>query len=207
MIKLNSIRKGLTQLKHVNISSILLSLLLLLLSACSVGDEEDKQKVEKDLKDLVEESSIALQKDEKETLAIDILEEKAMYTFEGKQGGEEFFVYFHAKNEVEEKLDSASYLGQAGDLMRSRDYSFYIAAKGDTIAYKQDQLDELSLTFNSEAEKNSPIYMDDYTIFSIFTHEASDALGHLLTTRLKAVDTDKLQTVSYNNEGEENDFG
>ena len=140
MIKLNSIRKGLTQLKHVNISSILLSLLLLLLSACSVGNEEDKQKVEKDLKDLVEESS---------------------------------------------------------------------------------------LTFNSEAEKNSPIYMDDYTIFSIFTHEASDAwepnlytlsegelvqiesgaLGHLLTTRLKAVDTDKLQTVSYNNEGEENDFG
>ena len=103
-------------MKRVIVSSILLSLLY----GCSVEDKEDNPKIEngiveqepgKEEKDLVEESSTTLQKDGKETLAIDLLEEKAMYTFEGKQGNEEYFVYFHAENEVEKKLDLASYLG------------------------------------------------------------------------------------------------
>lgn len=221
-------------MKRMLVSSILLILILAGCGNDGVQEElpEDKPEEQTEAKeevaeDLVEEASSTLNTDGKETLAIDLLEEKALYKFEGVEEGAAYLVYFYAENESETPLDASSYVGEAGDVMLSGDYFFYVATKEDDVAYKQDQLDALSLEFNEKTVNHPTIQLADSTLISVFSHEGinlfephlyslhegelvqfdSSELGAVFTTKLKALDDNKFQTVSYLNTAEPSDFG
>ena len=189
------------------------------------GDQTELQ--EEIPENLPEETTFALKTDGKETVPIDLLEEKALYKFEGKEGEAEYLVYFYAENGEETPLETNTWRGEAGDVMYSGDYFFYVATKEDDVAYKQEQLDVLSLSFNRETVNNATISMDDYTLISVFSHEGADShnaylyslndgelakidsseLRTVFAPKIKAIDDNKLQTVSYWKEAEEDDIG
>ena len=206
---------------------MLLALFLYGCSNANVSFEPRTDEQGETTGDSVEGVSQILKTDGKETLGIDLLEEKALYKFEGKDGEGEYIVYFYSENEEEAPLEADSFIGEASDLMRSGDYYFYVATKDDDVAYKQDQLDALSLSFNTETMNNSVIQMDDYTLISVFSHEGanlhdaylyslnageliridSSELGAVYTTKIKALGDDKLQAVSYLNQAGDDDLG
>lgn len=225
--------KGMISIKRIIVGSVLLALFSWGCSDGGVKKEETLKKQEgteeqeEILEDSVEEASLLLQTDGKETLGIDLLEERALYKFEGKEGEEEYLVYFYAEDETETPLEVDSFIGQTGELMLSGDYFFYVATREDDVAYKQDQLDALSLSVNKETVNNSTIYIEDYTLISVFSHEAtnlhdthiftlfegelvqidSSELGAVYSTKIKVIDDDKLQAVSYLNNGGDDDIG
>ena len=214
-------------MKRIIVSGILLALFLYGCGNDDINKERSVEELEEIAEDPVKEASLMLKTDGKETFAIDLLEAEALYKFEGKDGEEEYLVYFYAENEEETPLEANSFLGNAGDLMRSGDYYFYVATKGDDVAYKQEQLDALPLSFNKETVNNSTIHMGDYTLISVASHEGinlhnvylyslnegeliqidSSELGAVYTTKIKALGDDKLQAVSYLNQVGEDDFG
>lgn len=220
-------------IKRIIVGSVLLALFSWGCSDADVKKEETLKKQdqteerEEILEVSAEEASLFLETDGKETLDIDLLEEKALYKFEGIEGEEEYIVYLYAEDETETPLEMDSFIGVTGELMLSGDYFFYVATKEDDVAYKQGQLDALSLSVNKETVNNSTIYIEDYTLISVFSHEAtnlhdahiftldegelvqidSSELGAVYSTKIKVIDDDKLQAVSYLNDGGDDDIG
>ena len=214
-------------MKRIFVSSILLALFLW---GCGDGDVMKEQKVEAQeeiAENTIEGAILTLKTGGKETLSIDLLEEEALYKFEGKEGEEEYLVYFYAENEEETPLKENSFIGEAGDLVLSGDYYFYVATKEGDVAYKQEHLDALSLRFNEKTASSHTISIDDYTLISVSSHEGtnlhevylysliegeltqidSSELGAVFTTKIKALDDNKLQTVSYFNTADDIEFG
>lgn len=114
-----------------------------------------------------------VKKENKETMPVSKLEEESLYKFSSDFEGMPYHVYFYAENETEETLDLPSFLGSEGDRIVSGDYSFYLASEGDELAYKQEQLGELSYSGNREFDMSDTLELDDTTIFSVFENEGT----------------------------------
>src|SRR5690625_3118953 len=114
-----------------------------------------------------------VKKENKETIPVYKLEEESLYKFSSDFEGIPYYVYFYAENETEETLDMPSFLGNEGDSIVSGDYSFYLASEGDELAYKQEQLGQLSYSTNREFDMSDTLELDDTTVFSVFKNEGT----------------------------------
>lgn len=112
-----------------------------------------------------------VKKDGKSTMSVDDLVENSLYTFTGMHNDQKYHVYFYADNETNEEIQDLGFIGEAGDMMASGDYSFYLSADGEDVAYKQDHLEKLSYTANREDALYETLALEDTTIFSVFENE------------------------------------
>lgn len=204
---------------------LLIFLIANLLLACSNNDVENdplkQDSSEETTTEQVENNNIKkplIKTDGKEEVKTDSLKDKSLITFEFKQRGKDLTLYLYDENEKEEKVEAASFIGIEGDIIASGNYSFYLAEKGGSVAYKQSQIAPIPFSMNKSGKPFNVTELEDEALFTLLSPIASsrftpdvylfkngeihetpigDELGIVFSSIIKHIDDNLFQAVRY----------